>query len=110
LQDVTFVINRSDMTDIDGEHREQGGDGGDADRAADVGRRRREFIRAHHPDRGGDTESFIAGLRGFDDGPDPADGDPLPRVTVVARQPWAARLARAAVQRLRDGKPPARVR
>jgi len=94
------------MTDIGGE---------DEDRAADVGRRRREFIRAHHPDRGGDTEMFIAGLRGFDDGPEPADPGPAdppppPRVTVIPHQPWPSRLVRAAVQRLRDGKPPARVR
>lgn len=82
----------------------------DEDRASDVGRRRREFIRAHHPDRGGDTESFIAGLRGFDDGPDPAGPDPLPRVTVIPHQPWPTRLVTAAVQRLRRGKPPARVR
>jgi hypothetical protein len=98
------------MTDIGGEHSGDDANGGDADRAADVDRRRREFIRAHHPDRGGDAETFIAGLHGFDDGPDPADPAPPPRVTVVARQPWAARLVRAAVQRLRDGKPPARVR
>jgi hypothetical protein len=107
LQEVAFVINRSDMTDD--EH------GGDADRAADVGRRRREFIRAHHPDRGGDAEAFIAGLRGFDDGHgdgtrQQAGPDPPPRVTIVPRQPWPARLVRAAAQRLRDGKPPARVR
>jgi hypothetical protein len=88
-----------------------GKDGGDAgDRAADAGQRRREFIRAHHPDRGGDAGTFIAGLRGFDDGPDPADQDPPPRVTVIPHQPWPTRLMRAAVQRLRDGKPPARVR
>jgi len=78
----------------------------------DGGRRRREFIRAHHPDLGGDAETFIAGLRGFDDGADPADPDPppRPRVTVIPHQPWPSRLVTAAVQRLRHGKPPARVR
>jgi hypothetical protein len=90
------------MTDISDED--------DEDRAMDVGRRRREFIRAHHPDRGGDTESFISGLRRFDDGQPPADQDPLPRVTVFSRQPWPAKLMTAAIQRLRHGKPPARVR
>ena len=90
------------MTDIGDEHAE--------DPAGDVGRRRREFIRAHHPDRGGDTESFIAGLRGFDDGQPPADPDSLPRVTIIPRQPWPTKLVTAAVQRLRHGKPPARVR
>ena len=89
----------TDIGDEDGEGRE-----------TDVGRRRREFIRAHHPDRGGDTESFIAGLRGFDDRPEPTGPDPLPRVTIIPHQPWPTRLVTAAVQRLRHGKPPARVR
>ena len=31
--------------------------------ATEAGRRRREFIRAHHPDRGGDADTFMAGLR-----------------------------------------------
>jgi hypothetical protein len=86
-------------------------DSGDEGRAREIERRRREFIRTHHPDRGGDAESFVAGLRRFDDEQDPAvpDPDPRPRVTVVPRQPWSTRLVRA-VQRLRDGKPPARVR
>ena len=83
------------------------GDQDDADRAAG---RRREFIRTHHPDRGGDTESFIVGLRGFDDRQDPGGPDPLPRVTIIPHQPWPTRLVTAAVQRLRHGKPPARVR
>jgi hypothetical protein len=90
------------MTDI--------GDEDDGDRATDAGRRRREFIRAHHPDRGGDAESFIAGLRGFDDRPDPAGPEPLPRVTIIPHQPWPTRLVTAAVRRLRQGRPPARVR
>ena len=29
--------------------------------------RRREFIRTHHPDRGGDTESVVAGLCQWDE-------------------------------------------
>jgi hypothetical protein len=29
-------------------------------------RRRRQFIREHHPDRGGDAGAFIAGMRAFD--------------------------------------------
>jgi hypothetical protein len=88
------------MTDI--------GDEDDEDRAA--GRRRREFIRTHHPDRGGDTESFIAGLRGFDDGQAPTGPDPLPRVVLIHHRAWPTRLVTAAAQRLRHGKPPARVR
>ena len=84
----------------------------DEDRAA--GRRRREFIRAHHPDRGGDTESFIAGLRMFDSGFDteqaPAGPGPQPRVTVIPHRAWPTRLVSAAVRRLRTGSPPPRVR
>ena len=84
------------------------GDEDDEDWAA--GRRRREFIRTHHPDRGGDTESFIAGLRGFDEMRAPTGAGPLPRVVVIPHRAWPTRLVTAAVQRLRHGKPPARVR
>jgi hypothetical protein len=89
------------MTDI--------GDG-DEDRAAEAGRRRREFIRTHHPDRGGDTESFIAGLRLFDTEQPSADSVPPPKVTVFARRPWPTRLVTAAARRIRHGKPASRVR
>jgi len=41
---------------------------GSEDGAAEAGRRRREFIRAHHPDRGGDAETFVAGLRAMEAG------------------------------------------
>jgi hypothetical protein len=84
------------------------GDQDDGERAA--GRRRRDFIRTHHPDRGGDTESFIAGLRVFDTEQAPAEPGPQPRVTVFAHRAWPTRLVTAAVRRLRHGKPPARVR
>jgi hypothetical protein len=78
---------------------------GSEDGAEEAGRRRREFIRAHHPDRGGDAESFIAGLRAIDSGQAPPD--PSPRVVVVPHRPWPIRLAAAAVRRLRrDSKPP----
>jgi hypothetical protein len=83
------------------------GDHDDGDRAAG---RRREFIRTHHPDRGGDTESFIAGLRVFDTKQAPAGPGPQPRVTVFTHRAWPTRLVTAVVRRLRDGKPPARVR
>ena len=36
-------------------------------RHADHGAARREFIRDHHPDRGGDLTTFIEGLRAIDD-------------------------------------------
>jgi hypothetical protein len=104
---------------------------GGEDRAAEAARRRREFIRDHHPDRGGDADSFIAGLRGFDAGRAPGDprssagsrspgdpggaaaeraAEPPPRVVVVPHRAWLTRLAAAAVRRLRHGRKPARVR
>ena len=41
-------------------------------------RRRRQFIRAHHPDRGGDLGTFIAGMRVFET--QQALSEPPPRV------------------------------
>jgi hypothetical protein len=73
----------------------------------DAERRRREFIRAHHPDRGGDPEVFVTGLRSFD-----ADREldwplPLPAVIIVPRRTWFARVANAVIKRLRaDGRVP----
>jgi hypothetical protein len=77
--------------------------------AHDVRRRRRDFIRAHHPDRGGDTDAFVAGLRSFDTGAE-QDPGPLPRVIIVRRQAWLLRLVVAAVRRLRHDARPPRVR
>jgi hypothetical protein len=77
--------------------------------AEETGRRRREFIRAHHPDRGGDAETFIAGLRAIEAEQAPGDPPPL-RVVIAAHQRWPARLAAAAVRRLRPDSKPPRVR
>lgn len=63
-------------------------------------RRRREFIRVHHPDRGGDPDVFVAGLRLFDSGSESAGGEPLPRVVIVRRRAWRVRLAAGAMRRL----------
>jgi len=74
----------------------------------DAERRRREFIRAHHPDRGGDPEIFVEGLHSFD-----ADREadwPLPRVVVVAHRGWLVRVANAVVRRLRPDSKVPRVR
>ena len=79
-----------------------------ADEAAEAGRRRREFIRAHHPDRGGDAETFVAGLRAMEAGQERRD--PPPRVVVVAHRPWPMKLAAAAMRRLRHESKPPRVR
>ena len=91
------------MTDSGDEHDER--------RAREAERRRREFIRTYHPDRGGDPESFIAGLRRFEDeqasaGPGPGSGPDAPtRVTVIPHRPWPTRLVTAAVRRLRPSPP-----
>ena len=50
--------------------------------AADERRRRRAFALAHHPDRGGDPETFIAGLAALRSGRPPEAGD----VPVVYRR------------------------
>lgn len=54
-------------------------------------RARRDFARRHHPDRGGDPETFAAGMRAFD--------APAPLVDRVARS--AGRLL-ADLRRLPD--------
>lgn len=76
--------------------------------AREIRRRRREFIRVHHPDLGGDTDLFVTGLHTLDTGRD-QDPGPLPRVVVVRRHPWLVWLAIAAARRLRYGPRPARV-
>jgi len=76
--------------------------------AREIRRRRREFIRAHHPDLGGDADFFVAGLRTFGTGGD-QDPGPLPRVVIVRRNPWLSSLAIAAARRLRYGPRPPRV-
>jgi hypothetical protein len=77
--------------------------------AGEAQRRRRDFIRVQHPDRGGDPESFIAGLRAFGTGPG-QDSGPLPRVVIVRRRAWPARLMAALAGRHRNGSRPPRVR
>lgn len=72
-------------------------------------RRRRDFIRAHHPDRGGDPDVFVAGLRSFDMDRQ-GSPQPWPRVVVVRRRPWPTRMVIAVARRLRHGRRPPRVR
>lgn len=75
----------------------------------EIRRRRREFIRAHHPDRGGDADFFAAGLRAFDSGPE-EDLEHPPRVVVIKHRPWLIRLTVVAARRVRYGPKPPRVR
>ncbi|WP_433088773.1 hypothetical protein ACQP1P_21560 [Dactylosporangium sp. CA-052675] len=67
--------------------------------------RRRAFIRAHHPDLGGDAAVFIAGLAAFDE-PAAPEATRLVRVTVVPDRPLLVRLLRLLARHRR----PARVR
>jgi hypothetical protein len=68
---------------------------------------RREFIRAHHPDRGGDPAAFAAGLAGLDQLP--VDTTPA-RVVVVADTPLLATLLTALMHRAGWRRPPPRVK
>jgi hypothetical protein len=66
---------------------------------------RREFIIRHHPDRGGDPTTFIAGLATFDRaGPD-EHSTGRPRITIVARRPMAVRVLRALLRGSRPRRP-----
>lgn len=86
------------------------GSGGEAGewRVNETERRRRQFIRAHHPDRGGDPDEFMAGLRAF--GAGQASPDLPPRVVVVRHRRWLARLVIAVARSRHRGRKPVRVR
>jgi hypothetical protein len=49
---------------------------------------RRAFISAHHPDRGGNADTLIAGLAAFDRQPTPRANCPPALVVVQRRSPW----------------------
>lgn len=70
-------------------------------------RARRAYIRAHHPDRGGDPAAFAAGLAALDRAP---AGVPPARVVVIADTPWLVSLVRALARRIGWRRPPPRVR
>jgi hypothetical protein len=75
---------------------------------SDIERRRRQFVREHHPDRGGDPEECSAGLRAF--AAEPAPVTPAARVVVIKRVKWPVRLVIAAGRRLGRGRKSPRVR
>ena len=79
----------------------------DADELA-ARRRRREWIKAHHPDQGGDPGRFIAGLAGLDT-PAPAPSTAGRPTVYRSRSPWrrARRMARA-VRQYVTHEPPSR--
>ncbi len=70
-------------------------------------RARREFIRAHHPDRGGDPGAFAAGLAAYDRLP---HRPPAARIVVVADQPLLVSLVTAVLRRIGWHRPPPRVK
>lgn len=72
--------------------------------------RRREFVRAHHPDRGGDPDVFVSGLRSFDAQQERDRPQPLPPVIVVPHRAWLVRLASAVLSLLRPESKSPRVR
>jgi hypothetical protein len=68
---------------------------------------RREFIRTHHPDRGGDPAAFAAGLAAYDRRP---DGEPAARVVIVPDTPWLVSLLRPILRRMGWRRPPPRIK
>jgi hypothetical protein len=63
-------------------------------------RARREFIRRHHPDRGGDSAEFVAGLAELDVPAEP-EVEARPAVYAYRDPPWPRSIVTAALQRLR---------
>jgi len=68
---------------------------------------RREFVRRHHPDRGGDPDVFQAGLETFAANPGPGPGV---GVTAVRRQGPLREVVLGLVRRWRRRHAPPRVR
>jgi hypothetical protein len=68
---------------------------------------RREFIRTHHPDRGGDPAAFAAGLAAYEQR---SSGEPAPRVVIVADTPWLVSLLRPMLRRMGWRRPPSRIK
>ena len=63
----------------------------------------RAFVREHHPDRGGDPETFVAGLAGFGTAATPVDPGPDDRrfdapVEVVGSLPLPVRVGVALIR------------
>ncbi len=66
----------------------------------------RAFVREHHPDRGGDPDTFVEGLARFRAGPAPTGPDPDDArydapVEFVTPLPLPARVAIALIRTLR---------
>jgi hypothetical protein len=70
-------------------------------------RARREFVRGHHPDRGGDPAVFAAGLAALDH---PRVRPARARVVVIPDRPWLVTLLTAVARQAGWRAPPPRVR
>ena len=70
-------------------------------------RARREFVRGHHPDRGGDPAVFVAGLAALDH---PRVRPARARVVVIPDRPWLVTLLTAVARQAGWRAPPPRVR
>ena len=68
---------------------------------------RREFIRTHHPDRGGDPDAFAAGLAAHDQRLPSA---PPARIVVVPDTPLLVSLLTAVLHRMGWRRPAPRVK
>jgi hypothetical protein len=82
----------------------------DSDARSTQRRARRDFIRAHHPDAGGNPDDFIAGLADLDAGRRVAPAARATPVTVVARSAWPVSLTTVMLRRIRRRYQPPRVR
>jgi hypothetical protein len=70
-------------------------------------RARREFIRTHHPDRGGDPGAFAAGLAAYDRR---LPGAPAATVVIVPDTPWLVSVLRPILRRMGWRRPPPRIK
>ena len=60
---------------------------------------RREFVRTHHPDLGGDHDNFVTGLANLERSPQVAVQQ-VPPVVADAQQPWPVSLTSVLLRRL----------
>lgn len=72
-------------------------------------RQRRDYIRTHHPDVGGDPTEFIAGLARFDEPSSARRIRPAPRVFVVKNRPWPVTVIIQITTRIGRSRRPPRV-
>lgn len=72
--------------------------------------RRREFIRTHHPDVGGDPMAFVTGLARFDFAPFHIPYRQSVRVVILPSRRWPVTAASLALRRIRRRSCPPRVK